>query len=168
MRAPSLGVMDVVDAPTLGIRQVSEETGLSIDTLRWYEREGLLPLVERSSSGQRRYPPGALRFIRLVQALRRTGMPVADVRQFIELGGGELANHPERMALLEQQCAAIEQRLAELQDDLAVVRAKIETYRGLIARGLDCEDDVPAEVIDQLREDALLAGTLPDGLLPQR
>jgi DNA-binding transcriptional MerR regulator len=150
-----------MDGDTLGIRQVSEETGLSIDTLRWYEREGLLPLVERSSSGQRRYPPGALRFIRLVQALRRTGMPVADVRAFIEAGGGELANHPERMVLLERQCVAIEQRLAELQDDLAVVQAKIASYRRLIARGLDCEDDVPADVLDQLRDDGLLTGLLP-------
>jgi DNA-binding transcriptional MerR regulator len=150
-----------MDGDTLGIRQVSEETGLSIDTLRWYEREGLLPLVERSSSGQRRYPPGALRFIRLVQALRRTGMPVAEVRQFIEAGGGELANHPERMALLERQCVAIEQRLAELQDDLAVVRAKIATYRHLIARGLDCEDELSEGLVDQLRADELLAGMLP-------
>jgi DNA-binding transcriptional MerR regulator len=150
-----------MDGDTLGIRQVSEETGLSIDTLRWYEREGLLPLVERSSSGQRRYPPGALRFIRLVQALRRTGMPVADVRAFIEAGGGELANHPERMVLLERQCVAIEQRLAELQDDLAVVQAKIASYRRLIARGLDCEDDVPADVLGQMEDDGLLAGLLP-------
>ncbi len=163
MPRPSLAA--VTAAPpetTLGIRQVSEETGLSIDTLRWYEREGLLPLVERTAGGQRRYPPAALRFIRLVQALRRTGMPVADVRRFIELGGGELANHPERMALLEQQCAQIEQRLAELQDDLAVVRAKIATYRHLIARGLDCEDDLSEELVDQLRTDELLAGTLLD------
>jgi DNA-binding transcriptional MerR regulator len=158
----------VASPETLGIRQVSEETGLSIDTLRWYEREGLLPLVERSADGRRRYPPGALRFIRLVQALRRTGMPVADVRQFIELGGGELANHPERMALLERQCAQIEQRLAELQDDLAVVRAKIGSYRRLIAHGLDCEDDVPGDVVDQLRDDGLLAGLLPPRVASHR
>ena len=155
----------VASPDTLGIRQVSEETGLSIDTLRWYEREGLLPLVERSASGQRRYPPGALRFIRLVQALRRTGMPVADVRAFIEAGAGDLANHPGRLALLERQCAAIELRLAELQDDLAVVRAKIGTYHHLLAHGLDCEDDVPEDVLDQLRDDGLLTGLLPG---PQR
>jgi DNA-binding transcriptional MerR regulator len=129
----------------LGIREVSEQTGLSIDTLRWYEREGLLPLVERSADGRRRYPPAAVRFIRLVQALRRTGMPVADVREFVQLGGGTLANHPTRLRLLEQQTAAIEQRIAELHEDLAVVRAKTADYRSLMARGLDCEDE-PAPV----------------------
>ena len=162
MPPPSLAGMTAVTRETsIGIRQVSEETGLSIDTLRWYEREGLLPLVERTASGQRRYPPGALRFIRLVQALRRTGMPVAEVRQVIEAGGGELAPHPERMALLERQCAQIELRLAELQDDLAVVRAKIATYRHLIARGLDCEDELSEDLVDQLRADELLAEMLP-------
>ena len=162
MQPPSLAVMTAVTRETsLGIRQVSEESGLSIDTLRWYEREGLLPLVERSAGGERRYPPGALRFIRLVQALRRTGMPVADVRAFVEAGSGELANHPGRMALLERQCVQIELRLAELQDDLAVVQAKIETYRRLIARGLDCEDDVPEDVLEQMDDDGLLAGLLP-------
>jgi DNA-binding transcriptional MerR regulator len=131
----------VVGVTDVGIREVSEQTGLSIDTLRWYEKEGLVPLVERSPDGRRRYPPAAVRFLRLVQALRRTGMPVADVREFVQLGGGTLELHPVRLRLLEQQTAAIEQRLAELTADLAVVRAKTAEYRRLIAAGLDCEDE---------------------------
>jgi len=131
---------------SIGIREVSEQTGLSIDTLRWYEREGLLPLVERTSTGRRSYPPAAVRFIRLVQALRRTGMPVADVREFVQLGGGTLANHPTRLALLERQTAAVEQRLAELTEDLALVRAKMADYRRLISCGLDCEDELADRV----------------------
>jgi DNA-binding transcriptional MerR regulator len=130
----------------LGIRDVSEQTGLTIDTLRWYEKEGLIPLVQRSPDGRRRYPPAAVRFIRLVQALRRTGMPVADVREFVQLGGGTLDVHPVRLGLLERQTAAIEQRLAELAEDLAVVRAKAADYRRLIALGLDCEDAVADQV----------------------
>ena len=64
---------------TIGIRELSERTALSMDTLRWYEREGLLPLVDRTATGQRRYGRAAVRFVLLVQALRRTGMPVAEV-----------------------------------------------------------------------------------------
>jgi DNA-binding transcriptional MerR regulator len=130
----------------LGIRDVSEQTGLTIDTLRWYEKEGLIPLVQRGPDGRRRYPPAAVRFIGLVQALRRTGMPVADVREFVQLGGGTLDVHPVRLGLLERQTAAIEQRLAELAEDLAVVRAKAADYRRLIALGLDCEDAVADQV----------------------
>jgi DNA-binding transcriptional MerR regulator len=126
----------------LGIREVSERTGLSIDTLRWYEREGLLPLVERTATGRRSYPPAALRFIRLVQALRRTGMPVADVRHFVQLGGGRLEHHPTRMALLEAQRTSIERQLDQLHEDLAVLSGKIDEYGRLIVNGLDCEDEV--------------------------
>jgi DNA-binding transcriptional MerR regulator len=124
----------------LGIREVSEQTGLTIDTLRWYEKEGLIPLVTRTGTGQRRYPPGAVRFVRLVQALRRTGMPVADVRAFVQLGAGELRHHAERLALLERQSELIDAQLGQLQADRQVVRDKIEQYRRLIAAGLDCED----------------------------
>ena len=129
----------------LGIREVSEQTGLSIDTLRWYERQGLIPLVERTSTGQRRYPPTAVRFIGLVQALRRTGMPVADVRAFVQLGGGELHHHTARLALLERQQELIEEQVRQLAADRDVVREKIAVYRELIAAGLDCEDQPPAD-----------------------
>ncbi|WP_034508732.1 MerR family transcriptional regulator [Blastococcus sp. URHD0036] len=128
----------------LGIREVSEHTGLSIDTLRWYEREGLIPLVERTSTGQRRYPPAAVRFIALVQALRRTGMPVAEVRHFVQLGGGRLENHPVRLALLEAQRESIERQVDQLHEDLAVLTGKMAEYRRLIDAGLDCEDEVAA------------------------
>ena len=125
--------------PALGIGDVAQATGLSQDTLRWYEKEGLLPLVGRTSDGRRTYGPAALRFVRLVQALRRTGMPVSDVRAFVQAGGGELATHPVRRALLQAHEADVLARIAELEDDLGVLRAKIADYRGLIARGEDCE-----------------------------
>ncbi|MDT7632124.1 MAG: hypothetical protein QOI50_4054, partial [Pseudonocardiales bacterium] len=49
-------------AAALGIREVSGLTGLSMATLRWYEREGLLPLVDRTPDGRRSYPPAAVQF----------------------------------------------------------------------------------------------------------
>jgi DNA-binding transcriptional MerR regulator len=129
-------------AAALGIREVSGLTGLSMATLRWYEREGLLPLVDRTPDGRRSYPPAAVQFVRLVQALRRTGMPVSDVREFVRLGGGTLANHPIRMDLLQRQNAAIEAQMDQLRADKDVIQDKIEHYQDLIDRGLDCEDEI--------------------------
>ena len=106
MTAPARGYRRHVEtAEAIGIRELSERTSLSMDTLRWYEREGLLPLVDRTPTGQRRYGPAAVRFVLLVQALRRTGMPVAEVRAFVTLGGGQVANHSTRMEMLERQRA---------------------------------------------------------------
>lgn len=132
---------DPTEPGLLDIRTVSERTGLSIDTLRWYEREGLLPLVQRGPDGRRRYSPAALRFIRLVQALRRTGMSVRDVREFVRMGTG-LEWHDRRAALLEERAAAIEAQIGRLHEDLGVVRAKIAHHRDLERRGLGCEDEI--------------------------
>lgn len=125
----------------VGIRTVSELTGMSIDTLRWYEQEGLLPLVQRDSAGRRRYPPAAIRFIRLVQALRRTGMPVDAVRSFVQMGSGP-EWHEGRAALLEDHATAVERQIAQLRGDLEVVRDKIAHHHDLRARGLGCEDEI--------------------------
>lgn len=131
-------------AEPVGIRELSELTGLTPDTLRWYEREGLLPLVSRTSGGQRRYGPAAVRFARLVCALRRTGMSVADVRGFVQVGPaagpGSQQSHRRRMELLDSQRTSVLGAIAQLQQDLHLVDAKIADYRDLIARGADCED----------------------------
>lgn len=69
-------------------------------------------------------------------------MPVAEVREFVQIGAGTVATHPVRLALLERQAEAVRRRIAELQDDLLVVHRKIDNYRDLIARGVDCEDEM--------------------------
>lgn len=129
----------------VGIRDVSELTGLSVDTLRWYERQGLLPRVGRTGDGRRRYSRVAIGFVRLVQVLRRTGMPVARIRTFVQLGWDRPAQHAARVELLEQQAATIEQQLVRLRADHATVQDEIARYRGLIASGQRCEDDVARE-----------------------
>jgi DNA-binding transcriptional MerR regulator len=129
-------------APTaLGIREVSELTGLTLDTLRWYEREGLIPLVQRTSDGRRRYGPAAVRFVRLVQALRRTGMPVAEIRHFVAMGPGTPEHSERRLRILQAQEERLHRRRAELDEDLRVMRDKMADFRDLITRGRTCEDE---------------------------
>ncbi|GAB6903014.1 MerR family transcriptional regulator [Kineosporia succinea] len=124
----------------IGIREVSELTGISVDALRWYEKEGLIPDVERGPDGRRRYSPMIMRWVRTVQALRRTGMPVAEVREFIQAGPEPLEKHERRLDLLERQAEAIDAQLEQLRQDRAVIQYKLESYRLMIASGLDCED----------------------------
>lgn len=126
----------------VGIREVSERTGLSVDTLRWYERQGLLPDVGRGADGRRRYSPVAVGFVELVQVLRRTGMSVAEVRAFVQLGTEGLGHHRSRIALLERHAAALEQQMAQLREDHATVQKEIAYFRDMVARGLDCEAEL--------------------------
>src|SRR5262249_17000977 len=67
------------------ISEVAEHTGLSAHTLRWYERIGLMPHVDRTHTGQRRFTNRDLDWLNLVTKLRLTGMPVADMVRYAEL-----------------------------------------------------------------------------------
>ena len=87
--------------PGLPIAAAAEQTGLSADTLRYYERDGLmLRPVPRGTSGHRRYEDADLSWIRLITKLRSTGMPIRDVRRYADLVRAGKGNEAERLELL--------------------------------------------------------------------
>lgn len=124
----------------LSIGQASERTGLTRDTLRWYEDEGLIPPVTRDTGGRRTYDARSLGMIELVVRLRRTGMPVREARDFITMVGEGAATHGRRMALLTGHRERVLARMAQLREDLTAIDDKAEHYADLIARGLDCDE----------------------------
>jgi DNA-binding transcriptional MerR regulator len=112
------------------ISEVAAFTGLRAHTLRWYEQIGLMPHVERSHTGQRRFGNRDLDWLSFVGRLRLTGMPVADMVRFAELvRRGEVTFH-ERREILEQTRHEVVARIAELQDTLTVLDSKIDFYAG--------------------------------------
>ncbi|MCF8569010.1 MerR family transcriptional regulator [Gordonia sp. HY002] len=138
----------------LSIADVSARTGLSRDTLRWYESEGLIPAVPRNSAGVRRYDDPTVRMIDLLVRLRRTGMPVAAMRDFVTMVGQGARTHGRRMRLLQDHREEIESRIRELADDLDAVDVKIRHYRELIDAGQDCAEQPiidPDELDEQRR-----------------
>ncbi|MFI1091061.1 MerR family transcriptional regulator [Streptomyces sp. NPDC020917] len=112
------------------ISEVADLTGLSAHTLRWYERIGLMPHVDRSHTGQRRFTNRDLDWLDLVGKLRLTGMPVADMVRYAELVREGDHTFPQRQALLESTRTDVLQRIAELQDTVTVLDHKISTYAG--------------------------------------
>src|SRR5579884_3637660 len=95
---------------TLSIQQVAALTGLSIDTLRYYERIKLLEPVNRAPSGHRQYRQKDLDWIGLLINLRETGMPLAEMLHFAELRRQGDATAHERLLLLEQHQRSLEQQ----------------------------------------------------------
>ena len=124
----------------LGIAEVAAATGLSQDTLRWYEKEGLVPPVARDHAGRRRYDEPTLRIIQLIVRLRRTGMPLAEIRSFGEMYLEGAASHSRRMALLTEHRTRVLAQLDQLRGDLAAVEDKIGHYAHLVDAGLDCDE----------------------------
>ncbi|MEU6737098.1 MerR family transcriptional regulator [Streptomyces physcomitrii] len=110
------------------ISEVVALTGLTAHTLRWYERIGLMPHVDRSHTGQRRYRNRDLDWLDLVGKLRLTGMPVAGMVRYAELVREGESTYAERSALLEETRRDVLARIAELQDTLAVLDHKISIY----------------------------------------
>ncbi|MEU9089300.1 MerR family transcriptional regulator [Streptomyces sp. NPDC048428] len=112
------------------ISEVAAFTGLSAHTLRWYERIGLMSYVDRSHTGQRRFTRRDLDWLGFVGKLRLTGMPVADMVRYAELLREGEHTSQERKELLEATRRDVRKRIVELQDTLAVLDYKIESYAG--------------------------------------
>ncbi|WFB09757.1 MerR family transcriptional regulator [Streptomyces sp. LX-29] len=110
------------------ISEVAEHTGLSAHTLRWYERIGLMPHVDRTHTGQRRFTNRDLDWLGLVGKLRLTGMPVADMVRYAELVRAGDDTFAEREALLTAHREVVRQRIAELHGTLDVLDCKIDLY----------------------------------------
>jgi DNA-binding transcriptional MerR regulator len=121
--------MTLVDA-SLSISEAAERTGLSTHTLRYYEREGLmLGSVDRASSSHRRYSDGDITWVEFLTKLRSTAMPIARVREYVDLVRAGDDSTPARLALLLAHRETVVAQLNEMTHSLAAIDFKIATYR---------------------------------------
>lgn len=111
------------------IQQVAQQTGLSIDTLRYYERIGLLEPVGRAQSGHRRYTQSDLAWITLLLRLRETGMPRAQMIRFAQLRRQGDTTLVERRMMLEQHQQALEQHMRKLEQHMEALHQKVERIK---------------------------------------
>jgi|SRR5581483_5646506 len=118
----------------LTIQQVSQQTGLSIDTLRYYERIGLLEPIGRAANGYRRYTQHDLAWIDLLIRLRETGMPRAQMIRFAQLRRQGAETATERRLILEEHQHILEQRMQELEQHMAALQRKIARIKEVEAQ----------------------------------
>jgi DNA-binding transcriptional MerR regulator len=115
----------------LTIQQVAQQTGLSIDTLRYYERIGLLAPIGRAPNGHRRYTQHDVSWIDLLIRLRDTGMPLAQMIRFAQLRRQGPATVSERRSLLEEHQRSLEWRMQQLEQHMAALQQKIARLKVL-------------------------------------
>jgi DNA-binding transcriptional MerR regulator len=113
---------------TFTVGEAARQIGVSVDTLRYYEREQLL-FTARTSSGHRRYGEDDLGWIRILTCLRETGMPIRRMREFAALVQQDESNIAERVRLLESHREEVVERMRALEGNLAHVEGKIAHYR---------------------------------------
>ncbi len=120
----------------LSIAEAARRTGVSVHTLRYYERAGLVvTAVDRTAGGRRRYHQLDLDWIVICTRLRATGMPIRTIRRYAELVSAGPGNEQERLALLEAHRAEVTARLARTRENLKLIDHKIDVYRGRLAAG---------------------------------
>lgn len=112
----------------LTIAEAAERTGLTRNTLRYYERDGLMLGVGRAGSGHRRYSERDLGWIELITKLRATGMPIREVRRYAELVRVGDGNEEERLALLRAHRERVHAQLDTMAAYLAAIDEKIGYY----------------------------------------
>ena len=120
----------------LSIAEAARRTGVSVHTLRYYERAGLVVTpVDRTAGGRRRYHQLDLDWIVVCTRLRATGMPIKTIRRYAQLVAAGRGNEQERLALLEAHRADVMAKLAEVEEHLKLIDHKIDVYRGRLAAG---------------------------------
>ncbi|NHD18853.1 MULTISPECIES: MerR family transcriptional regulator [unclassified Actinopolyspora] len=121
---------------TLGIGEVAERTGLSVYTLRFYERRGLLlSPVHRTSGGRRRYHQEDVDWLRICTRLRSSGMSLERLREFTELVRQGPGNEQQRLALLHEHREHVRARITELRECLDLITWKTDIYEQHVNRG---------------------------------
>lgn len=128
------------------ISKVAEKYGLSADTLRYYERAGLIPRVNRNQSGIRDYTEQDCRWVEFIKCMRSAGLPIEVLIEYVALFQQGDATVGVRVELLAEQRDQLIARIEEMQKTLERLNYKIERYDQVI---------VPAEKeLTDVREDA--------------
>lgn len=122
---------------TYTIKQAAELTNLTPVTLRYYDKQGLLPFVERKESGYRMFSDGDIAMLRVIECLKKSGMSIKDIRQFSEwvlMGDDSLQ---ERYDMFLERKKDVEAQMAELQKTLDFINHKCWYYKTAIEAGTE-------------------------------
>ena len=124
------------------IKQVAERLDLTAYTLRYYEKEGLLPFIERNGNGNRIFNENDVEWVMLICCLRDTGMSVGEIKRYVDLCmEGNTTIETRRQIILQHKCA-VEGKIKQLNDYLVKINKKLGCYdafvRGKGVKGVDC------------------------------
>jgi len=125
------------------IGELAKRSGLSVHTIRYYERIGLLPYADRDQSRHRDYDASVLVWIAFLGRLKATGMPIREMLRYAALREQGLGTEAERRHLLEQHRERVHAHVAELNASLLVLDTKIAGYADAVERSKDHDATQP-------------------------
>ena len=117
------------------IGEAAQRMHLSAPTLRYYDKEGLLPFVERSAGGARMFKESDFEWLRLIECLKSAGMPIRDIKQFIDWYMEGDTTLPQRRDMFYERRRAVEAQIETLQATLDMIDYKCWYYDTAVAAG---------------------------------
>ena len=138
------------------VGEMAKRLGVPASTLRYYDKEGLLPFVGRSSGGIRVFEEKDFEWLRIIECLKKTGMSLKDIREYIELAMQGDATIAQRLEMFRKQKAVLEARMAELQQTMDTLVKAFENQldRLFASDALDVSTDIDV-MQNMLRADGL-------------
>lgn len=124
------------------IKQVSEKTGLSIHALRYYDKEGLLPLLKRSKSGIRMFSDNDIDWLGLICCLKNSGMSIENIKEFMNLCLQGNNTVEARKEMLLKHKAHILEQMKQLEASLNTINYKIDHYKEIGIFHIDSENNI--------------------------
>ena len=106
------------------VGEMAKHLGVAPSTLRYYDKEGLLPFVERSSGGIRVFKDSDYEWLRIIECLKKTGMKLTDIKDFIYMALNGDDTIDDRLALIIKQQTAVRKQMEELQETLNTLNFK--------------------------------------------
>ena len=133
------------------ISEVAKKYGLSISTLHYYEKEGLLPKIEKNQSGDRIYKKSDLEWLDIISCMRQTGMSIKDLKHYVSLCGQGVATVTERLEIIQNKKAEIESMMEQLQKNYKKICQKEEHYLKKISVHKDAINPISRTIDEGLK-----------------
>ena len=135
------------------IGEMARKLNVAPSTLRYYDKEGLLPFVERSSGGIRMFKDEDMEWLRLLGCLKKAGMPLKEIRSFMDWSRQGDATISHRLELLEKQRQSVLEQQKQLEDTLLMLDYKRWYYQTAQEAGTCAVHDslTPEQVPEQFR-----------------
>ena len=132
------------------IGEMAQKLNVAPSTLRYYDKEGLLPFVERSSGGIRMFKDEDMEWLRLLGCLKKAGMPLKEIRDFMDLSRQGDATISQRLELIEKQRQSVLDQTKQLEETLFMLDYKRWYYQTALEAGTCAvHDTLPPEQIPE-------------------
>ncbi|MYV21156.1 MerR family transcriptional regulator [Lactobacillus salivarius] len=122
----------------MNIKKVSEQLGISSDTIRYYERIGLVPPINRDKNGVRNFTDIDIQKLDFIKCMRHAGLSIESLHEYMHLYSlNDDRTIPARKKILEEEAEKLDERIANLQETRAYLQHKIDIYESKLTKVAD-------------------------------